>query len=95
MSRNQRSRRLTGGAARLLTLSTEPWLSCEDCFRLLDSYIEALLADRPGGHSPAMAAHLAGCAACAEEAQSLLLFVAGQDGVDAAPALRRLHQAAD
>jgi hypothetical protein len=42
-----------------------------------------------------MAVHLAGCAACAEEAQSLLLFVAGRDGVDPAPALRRLGQAAD
>jgi hypothetical protein len=95
MSRDQRTRRLTGEAARLLTLATEPWLSCEDCFRLLDSHIEALLAGHAGGHHRAMAVHLAGCAACAEEAQSLLLFVAGRDGVDPAPALRRLGQAAD
>ena len=90
MSRDRHSRRLTGQAARLLTLSTEPWLSCADCFRLLDSYVEALLAD--GTRPPAMAVHLAGCAACAEEAESLLLLVAGQDGVDPAAALRRLHQ---
>jgi len=91
MSRDQRSRRLTGEAARSLTLSTEPWLSCEDCFRLLDGYVEALLSD--ADRSRAMAVHLAGCAACAEEAQSLLLFVAGQDGVDPAAALRRLRAA--
>jgi hypothetical protein len=93
MSRDRRSRRLTGEAARSLTLATDPWLSCADCFRLLDSHVEALLAGGTG-HSKAMAVHLAGCAACAEEAQSLLLFVAGQDGTDPAPALRRL-QAAD
>ena len=91
MSRDQRSRRLTGEAARSLTLATEPWLSCEDCFRLLDSYVEAVLAD--GNRSQAMTVHLAGCAACAEEVQSLLVFVAGQDGVDPAPALRRLRAA--
>jgi hypothetical protein len=84
---------LTSQAARLLTLSTEPWLSCEDCFQLLDGYVEALLAGRAGTPVPAMAVHLAGCAACAEEAESLLLFVAAQDGVDPAPALRRLAAA--
>ena len=91
MSRDQRSRRLTGEVARSLTLPTEPWLSCEDCFRLLDGYVEALLVD--GDRSRAMAVHLAGCAACAEEAHSLLLFVAAQDDVDPAPALRRLRAA--
>ncbi len=95
MSRHHPSRRLTGEAARLLSLSTEPWLSCEDCFGLLDSYVEALLADAAGSRWRPMAVHLAGCAACAEEAESLLLFVAGQDGVDAASALRRLHGTAD
>jgi hypothetical protein len=95
MSGNQRGLRLTGEAARLLTLPTEPWLSCEDCFRLLDSYVEGLLADGTGTHSPAMAVHLAGCAACVEEARSLLLFVAAQDGVDPAAALRRLHPPTD
>ncbi len=94
MSPRQR-RWLTGQTARLLTQSTEPWLSCEDCFRLLDSYVEALLADGAGTPSPAMAVHLAGCAACAEEAESLVLFVAAQDGVDPAGALRRLPRSGD
>ena len=85
------SRRLTRDTARLLTLSTEPWLSCEDCFELMDGYIEALLADPGGTQPPGMHIHLTGCAACAEEAESLLLLVAGQDGVDPGPALQRLH----
>jgi hypothetical protein len=73
-----------------LTLDTEPFLSCDDCFDLVDSYVEALLAD-PNHDQPAMRAHLTGCAACAEEARSLLALVAKQDGLDPAPALRRLE----
>jgi hypothetical protein len=80
---------LSPQAARRLTLDTEPYLSCDDCFNLVDGYVEALLAD-PDHDLPAMRAHLAGCAACAEEARSLVLLVAGQDGLDPAPALRRL-----
>ena len=77
-------------AARSLTLDTEPYLSCDDCFDLVDAYVEALLSDPDHDH-PAMRTHLAGCAACAEEARSLILLVAEQDGLDPAPALRRLE----
>jgi len=77
-------------AARSLTLDTEPYLSCDDCFDLVDTYVEALLSD-PDRDQPAMRTHLAGCAACAEEARSLILLVAEQDGLDPAPALRRLE----
>ena len=80
---------LSAQAARSLTLDTEPYLSCDDCFDLVDGYVEALLSD-PDHDQPAMRAHLAGCAACAEEARSLTWFVAEQDGMDPAPALRRL-----
>jgi hypothetical protein len=89
------SRRVTPDIARLLTLSTEPWLSCEDCFELMDGYVEALLADTGGAEPPGLGVHLTGCAACAEETESLLLFVAGQDGVDPGPALQRLHDRTD
>ncbi len=81
---------LSPQVARRLTLDTEPYLSCDDCFDLVDRYVEALLSD-PGHDLPAMRIHLAGCAACAEEARSLLGFVAEQDGLDPAPALRRLE----
>ena len=39
----------------------------------------------------AMRTHLAGCAACAEEARSLLCYVAEQDGLNPEPALQRLE----
>jgi hypothetical protein len=65
-------RRLTDEAAHLLTLSTEPWLSCEDCFRLMDAFAEAVLADAGTAAFPEMRVHLGGCGACAEEAASLL-----------------------
>ena len=77
-------------AARSLTLDTEPYLSCDDCFDLVDGYVEALLSD-PDHHQLAMRTHLTGCAACAEEARSLILLVAEQDGLDPSPALRRLQ----
>jgi hypothetical protein len=38
----------------------------------------------------AMRTHLAGCAACADEARSLLCHVSEQDGLSPEPALRRL-----
>lgn len=88
MSPDQRP--LSERAVRRLTLDTEPFLSCDDCFDMVDRYVEALLSD-PDHDQPAMRAHLAGCTACAEEARSLILLVAKQDGLDAAAALRRIQ----
>ncbi len=70
------TRRLTAQAVHSLTLDTEPWLSCEDCFALMDLYVEAVLADPHTDAMPELRVHLAGCPACAEEAQSLLELVA-------------------
>jgi hypothetical protein len=84
---------LSNQAVQRLTLDTEPFLSCDDCFHLVDRYVEALLSD-PVHERPdpsGMRTHLAGCAACAEEARSLIGFVAQQDGTDPGPALRRLE----
>jgi hypothetical protein len=79
-------------AARRLTLDTEPYLSCDDCFDQVDGYVEALLSDPDhSSDQPAMRTHLAGCAACAEEARSLIGLVAEQDGLNPALALRRLE----
>ncbi|HET7398605.1 MAG TPA: hypothetical protein VFJ94_08790 [Intrasporangium sp.] len=75
-------RGLTPEVVRLLTLDTEPWLSCDDCFALMDRYVEAVLRD-PRATTPAgMRAHLDGCPACAEEVESLLQLVA-EDGAGA------------
>ena len=84
-------RRLTPETARQLTRYTEPWLSCEDCFTLMDVYVETILADPDSTDLPEMDSHLSGCAACAEETRSLLLLVADQDRLDPGPATRRLR----
>jgi hypothetical protein len=72
-----------------LTLDTEPWLSCDDCFEQIDNYVERVMAGGPVGR-PAMRAHLRGCAACGEEARSLVILLARDDGLDPVPSLRRL-----
>ena len=64
-------RHLTQAAADALLLDTTPWLSCEDCFERMDRYVEAL-TEGATHHDPAMAAHLRGCPACADEADTLI-----------------------
>lgn len=60
-----------------LVRDTEPYLSCEDCFDLMDAWVESVVAE--AAEEPAgMREHLAGCAACAEEAASLRDLVRGQ-----------------
>jgi hypothetical protein len=86
-------RPLRTDALRRLTIDPGPWLSCDDCFRLVDRYVEATLSESTEptrAELAAMPAHLAGCAACAEEAATLLLLAAEDAGVDPATALRRL-----
>jgi len=74
-----------------LTLDTEPWLSCDDCFALVDEYVEALLAGDLTA-APAMRAHLRGCPACAEEAATLVVLTAEDTGQDPRPALTLLER---
>ena len=66
-------------AVEALLLDTTPWLSCDDCFERMDTYVEALLRD-DARRDPAMEKHLRGCVACDEEAQSLLALLQGQQG---------------
>ena len=50
----------------------EPEIGCEECFELVDEYVEAELAGRDAdGRVPGMRAHLEGCPACREEYESL------------------------
>ena len=58
-------------AVEALLLDTTPWLSCDDCFEQMDTYVEALLR-KEIRLDVAMTRHLEGCVACHEEAQSLL-----------------------
>jgi hypothetical protein len=65
-----RPQALGPAAVGALLLDTTPWLSCDDCFAQMDTYVEARLND-PYRRDAAMDKHLRGCAACDEEARSL------------------------
>jgi hypothetical protein len=72
------TRRAPGDAVSSLLADTDPYLSCDECFDRLDQYVEQLVRD-PGYQDRAMRAHLLACAACADEADSLLeLITAGR-----------------
>lgn len=66
-----RHRPLSAAAVDGLLLDTSPYLSCDDCFDRIDTYVEQILAD-PSRVDVAMQVHLKGCGACAEEAEALL-----------------------
>jgi hypothetical protein len=86
-------RPLTTDTLRRLTSDPGPWLSCDDCFRLVDRYVHQLLTEGAKPADPelaAMPAHLSGCSACSEEAATLLLLAATDAGIDPAVALRRM-----
>ncbi|MGH2879266.1 MAG: hypothetical protein ACRDK4_06665 [Solirubrobacteraceae bacterium] len=56
-----------------------PQLSCDECFELLDRYVELEMATESADEEiPGMRAHLIGCPACSEDHQSLLAYVAEQ-----------------
>ena len=64
--------------ARLLG-PTGPEVTCEQCFELLDQYVDLELAgDDADGRLPGMRTHLQGCPACREDHESLRDFVALQ-----------------
>jgi hypothetical protein len=51
-------------------------VTCEECFELLDTYVELEVAGQdPAGRLPGMREHLQGCPACREDHESLRDFV--------------------
>jgi hypothetical protein len=57
-----------------------PEVSCEECFELLDKYVELELAGEDAdARLPGMRAHLHGCPACHEDHESLRDLVASTD----------------
>jgi hypothetical protein len=55
----------------------EPELTCERCFEELDRYVELELAGADADAAiPGMRAHLDGCSACAEDHESLRVWLA-------------------
>jgi anti-sigma factor RsiW len=58
----------------------EPEVSCEECFELLDQYVDLELAGEDAdARLPGMRAHLQGCPACHEDHESLRELVAATD----------------
>jgi anti-sigma factor RsiW len=54
-------------------------VGCETCFEQLDRYVELELDGADADAAiPGLAAHLAGCPACAEEHESLRALVAAE-----------------
>jgi hypothetical protein len=85
----RRTHPLLPGTLEQLTLDTEPWLSCDDCFRHVDEFVELVLAGA-AERMPAMSVHLRACPACIEEAETVLVLAAEDTGVGPAEALARL-----
>ncbi len=55
-----------------------PELTCQQCFDLLDAYVELELTGEGADEQvPGMRTHLRGCPACAEEHDSLKALIAG------------------
>ena len=58
-----------------------PELGCDECFEVLDSYVELELAGAPAdAQMPLMHAHLAGCSACRDDKDSLLALLSADPG---------------
>lgn len=58
--------------------STDPELSCEECFDALDAYVELELSDTPAvadARMPRMRPHLGSCSACRDDHDSLLTLL--------------------
>jgi len=59
---------------------SEAEVSCEQCFELLDQYVELELAGEDAdARLPGMRAHLEGCPACREDLESLRELVTATD----------------
>ena len=57
-----------------------PEVSCEECFELLDQYVDLELAGEDAdARLPGMRAHLQGCPACREDHESLRELVASTE----------------
>ena len=57
-----------------------PEVSCEECFELLDQYVDLELAGEDAdARLPGMRAHLQGCPACSEDHESLRQLVAREE----------------
>jgi hypothetical protein len=69
---------LRAAIARLLG-PAGPEVGCDECFEMLDEYVELELAGADADRRmPGLREHLLGCPACREEHDSLLEFAAAE-----------------
>jgi hypothetical protein len=60
----------------------EPEVGCDECFALLDQYVELELAGEDADAAiPGLRAHFEGCSACREEHESLRALVGGEQAL--------------
>jgi hypothetical protein len=84
--------RLSSVAIDRMILTTEPWLSCDDCFDRLDVVVEGVLTGTRA-IDEAFRVHLTGCTVCLEEALSLATLIAPDHDLDASHASALVHTA--
>ncbi|MGH9298605.1 MAG: hypothetical protein ACRDZT_01665, partial [Acidimicrobiales bacterium] len=82
-------------AARVLTMRSEPWLSCDDCFEVIDRVADEVVSGAATSIVEAERVHLAGCAPCHEEAQSLVALAAIDRGINPDDSVARLEAVLD
>jgi hypothetical protein len=90
-----RQRPLDGNMVRRLASDPGEWLSCDECFRLLDIYVDAAIDDTGGAEFAAMTNHLETCQACREEAETLVHLAAADSRADEQEVLARLGVSAN
>ena len=74
-------------------MDTEPYLSCDDWFEQVDAHVDALKSGAAEVLTSEFRAYLIGCAACRDEARSLIDLAAQDLGVDCETALTRFEGA--
>lgn len=72
---------LTPEQVERLIADTEPWLSCDECFDQIDSYVDNLAGGASDLGEP-LRVHLINCAVCHEEAESLITLTAIDDAAN-------------
>lgn len=75
-----------------LTVDSDPWLSCDDCFEQVDRMIEIAMQRSVSLPEP-FQVHLTSCAVCHEEARSLAALIAPDFALSADDAIAHLDSA--
>lgn len=75
-----------------LTIDSEPWLSCDDCFEQADGAVEGIIAENVP-LTTEFGVHLSACPVCHEEAISLAELIAEDFNLSPDEAVARLEAA--